>query len=152
MESSYEIFDSAIKQVLRKYWNHPLYDDLYQECYMKILDVLNNNTYDPVYNLYGYAYSIARNAVSSYLYHSNKLTTLSTDDLPQVVSLPTNDQTDFSSILQESIIHVMNKYKNILPKDFTVNDAINLLYTQDPDNITLIVLKGSILWYISKGI
>lgn len=152
MESSYEIFDAAIKQVLRKYWNHPLYDDLYQECYMKILDVLNNNTYDPVYNLYGYAYSIARNAVSSYLYHSNKLTTLSTDDLPQVVSLPTNDQTDFSSILQESIIHVMNKYKNILPKDFTVNDAINLLYTQDPDNITLIVLKGSILWYISKGI
>lgn len=152
MESSYEIFDAAIKQVLRKYWNHPLYDDLYQECYMKILDVLNNNTYDPVYNLYGYAYSIARNAVSSYLYHSNKLTTLSTDDLPQVVSLPTNDQNDFSSILQESIIHVMSKYKNILPKDFTVNDAINLLYTQDPDNITLIVLKGSILWYISKGI
>lgn len=152
MESSYEIFDAAIKQVLRKYWNHPLYDDLYQECYMKILDVLNNNTYDPVYNLYGYAYSIARNAVSSYLYHSNKLTTLSTDDLPQVVSLPTNDQNDFSSILQESIIHVMSKYKNILPKDFTVNDALNLLYTQDPDNITLIVLKGSILWYISKGI
>lgn len=152
MESSYEIFDAAIKQVLRKYWNHPLYDDLYQECYMKILDILNNNTYDPVYNLYGYAYSIARNAVSSYLYHSNKLTTLSTDDLPQVVSLPTNDQNDFSSILQESIIHVMSKYKNILPKDFTVNDAINLLYTQDPDNITLIVLKGSILWYISKGI
>ena len=152
MESSYEIFDAAIKQVLRKYWNHPLYDDLYQECYMKILDVLNNNTYDPVYNLYGYAYSIARNAVSSYLYHSNKLTTLSTGDLPQVGSLRANDQTDFSSILQESIIHVMNKYKNILPKDFTVNDAIKLLYTQDPDNITLIVLKGSILWYISKGI
>lgn len=147
-ESSYEIFDSAIKQALRKYWNYPAYDDLYQECYMKILDVLKNNTYDPVFNLYGYAYSIARNTISTYLYHAKKLVTLDQEEFPEV---PTQEDFESSLVLEETLVQILNKYKNILPNDCTTEDLQKLLFSDEqPTSLLFQVIKGDIIWSLDK--
>lgn len=147
-ESSFEIFDSAIRQALKNYWNHQAYEDMYQECYLKILDVLKNNTYEPVYNLYGYAYKIARNAISTYMYHANKVTTLSQDEFPEVAV-----QEDFDSalILEETLIQTLHKFKNTLPSDFTLDDLKRLIFSdKDPNDLLLQVVKGEVIWELSK--
>lgn len=143
LESSYEIFDSAIRQALKNYWGMECYEDLYQECYMKILDVLKNNTYEPVLNLYGYAYKIARNAISTYMYHENKLTTLASEDFPDI---PVREDFDSSLIMDEIITQALNKYRNSLPTGFTKQDAMDLLLSDNPKTLSLTVLKGEILW------
>ena len=65
--SSFDIFDKAIKQVIKKYSGREFYNDLYQECYMKILEMLKNNPYEPIHNLYGYAYRISTTIF--YIFH-----------------------------------------------------------------------------------
>lgn len=147
-ENSYEIFDSAIKQALRKYWNYPGYDDLYQECYMKILDVLANNTYDPVLNLYGYAYRIARNAISTYLYHDKKLVTLTNEEFPDI---PSHSDFDSNLLLEDALEQTLHQFKTSLPKEFTKQDLLNLLFDdKDPDSLLLTVVKGDLIWRLSK--
>ena len=147
IESSYEIFDSAIKQALKNYWNIGCYDDLYQECYMKILDVLKNNTYEPVYNLYGYAYKIARNAISTYMYHEKKITTLATDEFPEI---PVDEDFDLDIFIDEACIQLLDQYKTVLPSDFTSKDIKELLH-KDPETLTLTVVKGELIWMISRN-
>lgn len=154
MESSYEIFDSAIRQALSKYWDNPNYDDMYQECYMKILDVLSNNTYDPVYNLYGYAYTIARNAISSFRYHQEKLTTLVEDDLTEVLNPESpSDMRDATIYLDEAVDKVFTRYKNILLPDYKKSKLYDILYDEDePSSLLLTVVKGELIWELShKG-
>lgn len=146
-ESSYEIFDAAIKQAIKKYWNMSYYDDLYQECYMKILDVLQNSTYEPVYNLYGYAYKIARNAVSTYVYHEKKIVTLTTEDFPDV---PDNEDFELSLVLEEAISQILDQYKDLLPKDFTAQNLLDLLEDESPHSLLLTVVKGELIWALSK--
>lgn len=146
LESSYEIFDAAIKQVLKRYWNMQCYDDLYQECYMKILHVLKYNTYEPVFNLYGYAYKIARNAVSTYLYHDNKLTTLTTEEFPEI---PVSADFDLNLTLDDAATYVMNQFKNVIPKEFTKEDLLKLLDGQDPSDLLYTVLKGELIWRLA---
>lgn len=150
MQSSYEIFDSAIKQALKKFYNDPRYEDLYQECYMKILEVLSTSTYDPVYNLYGYAYKIARNAISSYLYHNEKLTTLVDDDLPQVWDKPSDANPESDLFIKDTAIEILNRYKNLLPANFTYQDVINLLGYEDSTDLILVVVKGDYAWSLSQ--
>lgn len=147
-ESSFEIFDSAIRQALRNYWNYPSYDDLYQECYMKILDVLKNNTYEPIYNLYGYAYKIARNTISTYMYHDKKLTTLAQEEFPDV---PTQEDFESSLILEEALIQTLNKFKRNLPNDFTIDDLRKIILSDNqPTELLYQVMKGEVIWYISN--
>lgn len=150
MESSFEIFDDAIRRALSKYYNNPNYDDMYQECYMKILEVLSNNTYDPVYNLYGYAYTIARNTISSFLYHDSKLTTLSEDDLSQVWDLPCASEAESTANIHEASEKVISIYKPLLPEGFSSKDLFDLLEKEDPDTLVLTVVKGEFIWLISK--
>lgn len=150
MESSFDIFDSAIKQALKNYYTNQDYDDMYQECYMKILEVLKNNTYDPVYNLYGYAYTIARNTISSFRYHSDKLTTLVEGDLPEILQVNSGVDLSEDYNIKDSAEQACIKYKNVLPDGFTVEDALNLLYNEDPTKLVLIVLKGEILWMLES--
>lgn len=147
LESSYEIFDAAIKQVLKKYWNIQCYDDLYQECYMKILHVLKYNTYEPVFNLYGYAYKIARNAVSTYLYHDSKLTTLVSEDFPDI---PTTSDFDLNLTLDDAATYVMAQYQNVIPQGFTKEDLLKLLDEPNPTDLLHTVLKGELIWRIAR--
>lgn len=152
MQSSYEIFDSAIKQALKNYYNHSDYNDMYQECYMKILEVLENNTYDPVYNLYGYAYIIARNTISSYRYHSDKLTTLVAGDLPEIVPIDSGIDVETSAFIVEVIDVVFNKYQNVLPDGYKKEDLVNLLYGGLPDTLLFTVVKGDLVWTLMDSI
>lgn len=146
IESSYEIFDSAIRQALKNYWNINCYDDLYQECYMKILDVLKNNTYEPIFNLYGYAYKIARNTISTYMYHEKKITTLANEEFPDI---PSHAEFDIDLLIEEACLQILDQYKTVLPKDFTLNDMIDLLHKEDPPSLTLTVVKGELIWKLS---
>lgn len=151
MESSFEIFDAAIRQALKKYYNHTHYDDMYQECYLKILEVLSNNTYDPVYNLYGYAYTIARNTISSYRYHNEKLTTLAEDDLVAVWDPPSGEDISSNIYIKEAAEEVLNRFKSLLPDNFTAQNIIDLLSTEsDPDSLVLTVVKGDYVWTLSS--
>lgn len=146
-ESSYEIFDAAIKQAIKKYWNMEYYEDLYQECYMKILDVLQNNTYEPVFNLYGYAYKIARNTVSTFVYHQKKLVTLTTDEFPDI---PVQEDFEFNLILDEAFTQILNKYKDTLPKDFSKKDLHDLLVNDEPSSLLFTVIKGDLIWTLES--
>lgn len=146
MGGSFAIFDSAIKRVIYKYRDMNCYEDLYQECYMKILDVLQNNTYDPVYNLYGYAYSIARNAVSSYLYHSKKLIPIEDEIIVQ--QSDSSVDLDFNLYLEDIVNDIYSQYKNILgDRDKTY--ILNLL-SVDVNSLLDSVLKGELIWKLDN--
>jgi DNA-directed RNA polymerase specialized sigma24 family protein len=144
--SSFSIFDSAIKRVIFRYRDMGCYDDLYQECYMKILDVLQNNTYDPVYNLYGYAYSIARNAVSSFLYHNKKLVAI--DDEIIVQQSDSSVDLDFNLYLDEAVDSVYLQYENIL--GFRDRTYIRNLLSVDVNSLLDSVLKGELIWKLDN--
>lgn len=148
-ESSYEIFDAAIRQALKKFWNISCYDDLYQECYCKILDVLKNNTYEPIFNLYGYAYKIARNAISTYLYHEKKIVTLSQEEFPEI---PVSADMDCQVLLEEAADYLLERYATSIPEGLTQKDIIKLLDDPDPSSLVLTVIKGELIWYIANSI
>ena len=115
---------------------------------MKILDVLANNTYDPVLNLYGYAYRIARNAISTYLYHDKKLVTLTNEEFPDI---PSHSDFDSNLLLEDALEQTLHQFKTSLPKEFTKQDLLNLLFDdKDPDSLLLTVVKGDLIWRLSK--
>lgn len=144
--SSFDIFDSAIKRVIYKYRDMGCYEDLYQECYMKILDVLQNNTYDPVYNLYGYAYSIARNAVSSYLYHSKKLVAI--DDEIILQQSDSSVDLNFNLYLDDIVTEVYMQYSNILGNKG--KEYIKGLLEIDVNSLLDSILKGELIWKLDN--
>lgn len=150
--SSYEIFDKAIKMVIRKYQGRPFYDDLYQDCYCKILEVLKNNQYEPILNLFGYAYKIARNQVSYYLYHKKKLTTIKDDIIFE--NIISDDYTlEFNSEMLELATEVLKQFSNVLEIDFCEDDLLELIHKDDAD-IPLLkyrIIKGEFLWRISRN-
>jgi DNA-directed RNA polymerase specialized sigma24 family protein len=144
---SFDIFDSAIKRAIYKFRDMNCYEDLYQECYMKILDILHNDPYNPIYNLYGYAYSIARNTVTQYLYHYKKLVPVE-DDLLEV-QLTTDVDFDSDIYVEDCLEVLMNQYRDVLGtrtmqylKDLISNETTNLVDT---------VIKGELLWMLSKN-
>lgn len=150
--SSYEIFDKAIRMVIAKYRGRPFYDDLYQECYAKILEVLRNNQYEPILNLFGYAYRIARNQVSYYLYHKKKLTTIKDEVVFE--NITSNDYaTDFSSELLELAAEILKQFENVLEVDFTEDDLLELIHKDDNDipQLKYRIIKGEFLWRVSKN-
>lgn len=117
---------------------------------MKILEVLKDNTYDPVYNLYGYAYTIARNAISSFRYHQEKLTTIVEDDLVEVFNPAAgSDITEADIYLNEALNVVFERYKNLLKPKYKVEDLVDILYEEDSPNIVLTVVKGDLIWELS---
>ena len=150
--SSYEIFDKAIKMVIKKYSGRPFYDDLYQDCYMKILEVLKNNSYEPILNLFGYAYRIARNQVTHYLYHKNKLTTLKDDALFDSIS-SNDDPMEFNCELEEIALDVIEQFSNVLTPEFTPNDLLKLIYMKDSEisHLKYRIIKGEFLWRVSRN-
>lgn len=149
MHSAHDIFDSAIRQALRKYYGHRDYEDMYQECYMKILSVLEKHTYDPVYNLYGYAYSISRNAINMYLYHSDKLTTLREGDLVDIVPLNVSGEcVTYEVELLLMAEFILDKYKGVLPEGFNIDDMMSLIYGEEPSCIVLSAVKGDFIWHL----
>ena len=150
LTSSYDIFNGAITQALRKYWGHPEYEDMYQECYMKILDVLHNNTYDPVYNLFGYAYTIARNTISSYMYHYSKDTTLAEDDLTAIWDIPAPIDISSEVHIKEALELTLSQFKNVLPKDFNEEKLLDLVYKEDPTDLPLLLAKGALIWTLAS--
>lgn len=150
--SSYEIFDKAIKMVISKYKGRPFYDDLYQECYLKILEVLKNNEYEPILNLFGYAYRISRNQVTSYLYHKKKLTTVK-DEIVFDGIVSDDYSVEFSCEMLELASEVVKQFNNVLEIDFDENDMIDLIHKDDND-IPLLrhrIIKGEYLWRISRN-
>ena len=144
---SFEIFDSAIKRALYKFRDMNCYEDMYQECYMKILDILHNNPYDPIYNLYGYAYSIARNTITQYLYHYKKLVPVE-DELLEV-QLTTDIDFESSLFIEECIYLLMKQYKDVLG-DRTLDYIMGLL-SSETTNLIDTVIKGELLWMISNN-
>lgn len=150
--SSYEIFDKAIKMVIKKYKGRPFYDDLYQEAYMKILEVLKENPYEPILNLFGYAYRIARNQVSYYLYHKKKLTTVKDDTLFENTLYDTN-QIGFDCELYEIASEIILQFSNLLDIDFTEDDLLSLIHTDDSEipKLKYRIIKGEFLWRISRN-
>lgn len=149
--SSYEIFDKAIKMVIRKYKGRPFYDDLYQDCYLKILEVLKNNPYEPILNLFGYAYRIARNQVSYYLYHKKKLTTVKDDSLfENILATDTNIELDYE--LKEMAAEVVFQFSNVLEDNFSEDDLLELLHKDESDipKLKHRILKGAFLWRLSR--
>ena len=150
--SSYEIFDKAIKMVIKKYLGRPFYEDLYQECYMKILEVLKTNSYEPILNLFGYAYRIARNQVSYYLYHKKKLTTVRDDSVFEL-TLYENTRIDFDYELREMAKEVLAQFHNVVDEPFTEEDLLDLIYTEDSKipELKYRVIKGEFLWRVSRN-
>lgn len=150
--SSYEIFDKAIKMVIKKYSGRQFYDDLYQECYMKILEVLKTNSYEPILNLFGYAYRIARNQVSYYLYHKKKLTTVKDDSIFEL-TMYDNTRIDFDCELQETAKEVIKQFANVIDEPFTEENLLDLIYTNDSEipELKYKVIKGEFLWRVSKN-
>ena len=150
--SSYEIFDKAIKMVIKKYAGKPFYEDLYQDAYMKILEVLKDNSYEPILNLFGYAYRIARNQVSYYLYHKKKLTTVKDDELFEN-TLYDNTQIDFNYELQELAKEVLLQFNNVRDTNFTEDDLLELIHKEDSEipKLKYRIIKGEFLWRVSRN-
>lgn len=151
-ESSYEIFDKAIKMVIKKYKGRPFYDDLFQECYLKILEVLKNNSYEPILNLFGYAYKIARNQVSYYLYHRKKLTTVKDDSIFEL-TLYENTRVDFDYEMREIAKEVIAQFKNVIDEPFNEENLLDLIYQDDSQihKLKYRIIKGEFLWRVSKN-
>ena len=150
--SSYEIFDKAIKMVIAKYKGRPFYDDLFQDCYCKILEVLKNNEYEPILNLFGYAYRIARNQVSYYLYHKKKLTTIKDDIIFE--NIVSDDYTmEFSSEMFELATEILNQFSNVLEVNFNEEDLLELIHKDDNDipELKYRIIKGEFLWRVSRS-
>lgn len=150
--SSYEIFDKAIKMVIKKYKGRPFYDDLFQDCYCKILEVLKDNEYEPILNLFGYAYRIARNQVTYYLYHKKKLTTVKDDIIFECVE-STDYSSEFTVELLELATEIIKQFNNVLEVDFDEEALMELIHTDDAD-IPLLkyrIIKGEFLWRISRN-
>ena len=153
-ESSFDIIDKAIKSIIFKYRYKDFYWDLYQECYCKVLEMLKNNTYNPIMNLYGYAYTISRNQTTYYMYHNhnaNRITTLKDDNLFNLVESSeelTTSKIEFIELAEE----VIGQYWNVLDKTFMPEDLLNLLYKDDSEisELKYRILKGELLWKISK--
>lgn len=150
--SSYEIFDRAIKMVIKKYQGRPFYEDLYQDCYMKILEVLKNNSYEPILNLFGYAYKIARNQVSYYLYHKNKLTTVKDDALFEN-TLYTDERIEFNCEMLEIASEVIKQFSNVLDAGFMEDDLLELIHKDDSEipQLKYRIVKGEFLWRVSRN-
>jgi RNA polymerase sigma factor (sigma-70 family) len=150
--SSYEIFDEAIRKVIKKYSGRPFYDDLYQECYMKILEVLKNNSYEPILNLFGYAYRIARNQVSYYLYHKKKITTVKDDSIFEL-TLFEDKRIDFDYEMAEIAKEVISQFKNVIDEPFTEEDLLDLVYKDDSEiqKLKYRIIKGEFLWRVSRN-
>ena len=150
--SSYEIFDKAIKMVIKKYKGRPFYDDLYQDCYCKILEILKDNEYEPILNLFGYAYKIARNQVTYYLYHKKKLTTVK-DDIIFDGIVSDDYSIEFTAELADLATEVISQFSNVLEVDFDEKQLLKLIHEHDND-IPLLkyrIIKGEFLWRISRS-
>ena len=150
--SSYEIFDKAIKMVIKKYAGKPFYEDLYQDCFCKILEVLKYNTYDPILNLFGYAYKIARNQVSYYLYHKKKLTTIKDDSLFEN-TLYTDERIEFNYEMVELASEIIKQFSNIIDDGFDESDLLELIHRDDSDipKLKYRIIKGEFLWRVSRN-
>jgi len=153
-ESSFDIIDKAIKSVIFKYKNRDFYNDLYQECYCKILEMLKNSMYNPIMNLYGYAYTISRNQVTYYMYHNhnvNRITTLKEDRLFD--SIESSEELLVNNIeFIDFADEIINQYSNVIDNEFKSEDLLNLLYKEDSEiaELKYRILKGELLWKISK--
>ena len=154
--SSFDIFDKAIKQVIKKYSGREFYNDLYQECYMKILEMLKNNPYEPIHNLYGYAYRISRNQVTYYLYHNKKLVTVKEEDYSMFEAITDVGEMrpDTSVIMDELATNIIKRFNNVLPEDFDVDALMNIVYTDDRniDDLKYRVIKGAFLWDVEDSL
>jgi RNA polymerase sigma factor (sigma-70 family) len=150
--SSYEIFDKAIKMVIAKYRGRPFYDDLYQDAYCKIMEVLKNNQYEPILNLFGYAYRIARNQVSYYMYHKKKLTTIKDDMIFENI-IADDYAMDFTPELMELASEIIKQFDNVLEVDFTEEDLLELIHKDDADisSLKYRIIKGEFLWRVSRN-
>lgn len=152
--SSFDIINKAIKSIIFKYKNKDFYDDLYQECYCKVLEMLKNSAYNPIMNLYGYAYTISRNQVTYYMYHNhniNKVTTLKDDTLFD--SIKSSEELIISNIEYIDFAdEIIKQYSNVIDKKFTPEDLLALLYKEDNEisELKYRILKGELLWKISK--
>lgn len=152
--SSFDIIDKAIKKIISKYRGKNFYEDLYQECYCKVLEMLKNNAYNPIMNLYGYAYTISRNQVSYYMYHnhnSDKVITLKDDSTFEL--LESSEELVTSNIEYTELANeILNQYSNVIDATFKSEDLLNLLYKEDNEiaELKYRILKGELLWKISK--
>lgn len=152
--SSFDIIDKAIKSIIFKYKGKDFYDDLYQECYCKVLEMLKNNAYNPIMNLYGYAYTISRNQTTYYMYHNHnteRVTTLKEDSAFDSIESSeelTTHNLDFIEFAEE----IITQYSNVIDSTFDANDLLNLLYKDDSEipELKYRILKGELLWKISK--
>lgn len=157
MENSYEIFDSAIRQLLSHYtFSEDLYLDIYQDCYCAILDILKHNTYDPVMNLYGYAYCIARNQLTKFLYHKNKLVTLASEENEAIFSAIPDNNIQFESDLEINNLaeNVLLRFNHLFNTNITPAELLILIKTPDKDIVSqkLSLLKGDFLWRLTQSI
>lgn len=155
MENSYDIFDSAIRQLLSHYTlSEDLYQDLYQDCYCAILDVLKHNTYDPVMNLYGYAYCIARNQFTKFMYHHKKLVTLADEEDEGIFTAIKDTSVQFEADFEITNLaeELLKRYNHFFNSNLTPDYLLKLVRTPDQEITTqrLKLLKGDFLWKISK--
>ena len=150
--SSYEIFDKAIRMVIAKYKGRNFYEDLYQDCYTKILEVLRDNEYEPILNLFGYAYRIARNQVTYYLYHKKKLTTVKDEIIFE--GIQSDDySSEFTAELNELAAEVIKQFSNVLEPEFSEANLLTLIHTDDNDipELRHRIIKGEFLWRVSRN-
>ena len=86
--SSLESMISNVVEIVQKmyysYVPYYLWDDLRQEGYLAIWNIIHDGNIDPYRNLRTYCFAVARNAMSAYMYHERKHDDLlSLDELVQ---------------------------------------------------------------------
>lgn len=82
-----KMIDNVVDVVQKTYYsyvNPELWDDLRQEGYLAIWKVLGTGDFNPYRNLRTYMYTVARNAMSCFMYHEKKqMSNISLDELVQ---------------------------------------------------------------------
>lgn len=140
MNTMYDIVDNIVKVVYYKYFNYiksqDLKEDLMQEGYMKAYELLNNGNYDPNMPLRNFLYTGVRNAMTNYLYHTNKENHVDLEELDKyenIVGVYDVSEPDIEIDIIDSVVDRFKQYGDIK------SNVINYLNYLNITNIPVIV-------------
>lgn len=102
-----KMIDNVIDIVQKTYFSYvspEIWDDLRQEGYLAVWRVLGSGDFDPYRNLRTYVYTVARNAMSCFMYHEKKhLNQVSIDILVQEGSVQDIDLIPINNAILDKV-------------------------------------------------